>query len=132
MNNDDSRPASAGPVWAAGNAPPPSPNPLGLTLTSPSSGYPGALASAETVEAFERKRQEREIRRRMREEEEARSPPVPSKSISILDIVSDSFNAGREEGRREMRLAQELMARRAVATARAERSDLRASVGNCS
>lgn len=46
----------------------------------------------------------------MREEDEARNPPpAPNiKALSLLDMISDSFNAGRQEGRREARRAREL------------------------
>jgi hypothetical protein len=108
MNKDDrSPPAADSSAPSLGNLPTP-----GLSLFSTGPSFPGPLAPPEAVEAYHRGREEQELVRRMREEEGTRDPPpAPNiKALSLLDMISDSFNAGRQEGRREARLARELMA----------------------
>jgi hypothetical protein len=75
------------------SSPPPSLKPVGLSLFVPGGSVPGPLASQEVIEAY----------RRRCEEEAARkpSPPPWEPSRSLLDILGDTFDAGRRVGREE-------------------------------
>jgi hypothetical protein len=125
MKKDDRGPPTADAVSPPNNSPLSTLNPLGLTLNPIGPSFPGVLASKETVEAYNRRREEVEILRRAREEQEARNPPpAPNdKPLSLLGMMSDSFEAGRQEGRREARLARELMVEEEAARAADKPSD---------
>jgi hypothetical protein len=103
MKKDDPGPHAGIPFSFPDSSPPPSLNQFGLGLFVRGPSVPGPLASPEIVEAYKRRREEEEADRREREEEEASNPPPASREPgpSLLDIVKDTFDAGRRAGREE-------------------------------